>query len=221
MNDLGNSISKAFTFNAYDVPFALVYFCSSELGSSLSDAIGLERQSTSDSSRSNPISERIDRSTFTYTLQSTVGIPEGHVLAPRVVEIQPRQESEDNNSCETSFYIWPFKKMATEQTEINVKLATESLEGVRYQGWPDLPSSAVAVPIFGARKTNGKELMTGMLIMGLNPRRRFDDDYHSWIRICSRHIAAAMSVRKSAAEAAQRTEDLAVLNRSRTAFFHR
>ena len=31
MNDLGNSISKAFTFNAYDVPFALVYFCSSEL----------------------------------------------------------------------------------------------------------------------------------------------------------------------------------------------
>lgn len=216
MNDLGNSISKAFTFNAYDVPFALVYFCSSELGSSL-DAIGLERRSTSDS---NP-SERIDRSTFTYTLQSTVGIPESHVLAPRVVEIQPRQEGEDDNSWDTSFYIWPFKKMATEQTELNVKLATESLEGVRCQGWPDLPSSAVAVPIFGARETNGKELMTGMLIMGLNPRRRFDDDYHSWIRICSRHIAAAMSVRKSAAEAAQRTEDLAVLNRSRTAFFHR
>jgi hypothetical protein len=111
--------------------------------------------------------------------------------------------------------------MATEQTEINVKLAAESLEGVRYQGWPDLPSSAVAVPIFGAREANGKELMTGMLIMGLNPRRRFDDDYHSWIRICSRHIAAAMSVRKSAAEATQRTEDLAVLNRSRTTFFHR
>ena len=110
--------------------------------------------------------------------------------------------------------------MATEQTEINIKLANESLVGVLYQGWPDPPSSAVAVPIFGARETNGKELMTGMLIMGLNPRRRFDDDYQSWIRICSRHIAVAMSVTKSAAEAAQRTEDLAALNRSRTAFFH-
>ena len=219
MNDLGNSISKAFTFNAYDVPFALVYFCSSEVGSSLSDAIGLERRSTSDSTRN--LSERIDRTTLTYTLQSTVGIPEGHVLAPRIVEIQPCQESEDDNSRKTLSYIWPFKKMATEQTEINIKLAIDSLEGVRYQGWLDLPSSAVAVPIFGARETNGKELMTGMLIMGLNPRRRFDNDYHSWIRICSRHIAAAMSVTKSAAEAAQRTEDLAALNRSRTAFFNR
>ena len=217
MNDLGNSISKAFTFNAYDVPFALVYFCSSELGSSLPDAIGLERRSTSDSSRSN-LSERIDRMTLTYTLQSTVGIPEDHELAPRVVEIQ---SCEDDNSRKTSSYIWPFKKMAMEQTEINVKLAADSLEGVRYQGWPDLPISAVAVPIFGARETNGNELMTGMLIMGLNPRRRFDDDYHSWIRICSRHIAAAMSVTKSAAETAQRTEDLAALNRSRTGFFHR
>ena len=220
MNDLGNSISKAFTFNAYDVPFALVYFCSSEVGNSLSDAIGLERRSTSDSTRSN-LSEKIDRTTLTYTLQSTVGIPEDHVLAPRVVEIQPCQESEDDNSRETLSYIWPFKKMATEQTEINIKLTIDSLEGVRCQGWPDLPSSAIAVPIFGAREMNGKELMTGLLIMGLNPRRRFDNDYHSWIRICSRHIAAAMSVTKGAAEAAQRTEDLAALNRSRTAFFNR
>jgi hypothetical protein len=216
MNDLGNSISKAFTFNAYDVPFALIYFCSSELGSSLPDVMGLERRSTSESSRSN-LSERIDRTKLIYTLQSTVGIPEGHVLAPRVVEIQSSQESQYDNSS----YIWPFKKMATEQTEIDITLATDSLEGVLYQGWPDLPCSAVAVPIFGARETNGKEMMTGMLIMGLNPRRRFDDDYHSWIRICSRHIAAAMSVTKNAAEAAQRTEDLAALSRSRTAFFHR
>ena len=218
MNDLGTSISKAFTFNAYDIPFALVYFCSSGLGSSVPDAIRLERlgRSISDSSRSS-LSESIDETTFIFTLQSTVGIPEGHLLAPRVVEIQPWQEMEDDNSL----YAWPFKKMVTEQTEINVKLSTESLQGVRYQGWPDLPRSAVAVPILGARETNGKELMTGMLIMGLNPRRRFDDDYRSWIRICSRHIAAAMSVRKSATEAAQRTEDLAVLSRSRTAFFHR
>ena len=218
----GNSISKAFTFNTYDVPFALVYFCSADSSTSSisTDVTGLERRSTSDSSRSN-FSERIDRTTFTYTLQSTVGIPEGHALAPRVVEIQPSQESGGDSSNETSFYVWPFKKMTTEQTEIDVMLDTDSLEGVRYQGWPDLPDSALAVPIFGARELNGKELMTGMLIMGLNPRRLFDNDYRSWIRICSRHIATAMSATKSAAEAAQRMEDLAVLNRSRTEFFHR
>lgn len=143
------------------------------------------------------------------------------MLAPRVVEIQPWEEDGDNSTPETSIYVWPFKKMSKEQTEINVTLATDSLDGVPYQGWPDLPKTAFAVPIFGARETNGKELMTGMLIMGLNPRRVFDDDYHSWIRICSRHIAAAMSVTKSAADAAQIVEDLALLNRSRTTFFNR
>jgi hypothetical protein len=225
MNDLGKSVSKAFTFNTYDIPFALVYFCSTEFGttSHVVDS-GLERRSTSDSSGST-FSEpgRNDRPKFTYTLQSTVGIPEGHMLAPRVVEINPLKEKlgDDLSTFKTSSDVWPFKKMATEQTEIDVTLASDSLEGIRWQGWPDPPKSAVAVPIFGAREMNGKEVMTGMLIMGINPRREFDDDYLSWIRICSRHIAAAMSVTKSAAEAAQRVEDLAQLNRNRTAFFNR
>ena len=68
---------------------------------------------------------------------------------------------------------------------------------------------------------NGKDLMTGMLIMGINPRRIFDEDYLSWIRLCSRHIAAAMNLTQSVEEAAQKAEELAALNRNRTAFFNR
>jgi hypothetical protein len=68
---------------------------------------------------------------------------------------------------------------------------------------------------------DGTQGMTGMLIMGLNPRQPFNNDYLAWIRICSRHIAAAITVTKSAGEAAQRTEDLALLARSRTTFFNK
>lgn len=205
MNDLGNSISRAFTFNAYDVPFALVYFCTVEPGS-VPDSTGPERRSALDTSYNTDL-------TLTYTLQSTVGIPKGHPLAPRVVEI--RLQSGNNG------HVWPFRKMAMEQIEIKMSLASESLEGIQHQGWPDHPKFAVAVPLFGAREMSGRERIKGMLIMGLNPRRPCRDDYLSWIRICSRHIAAAMTVTKSAGEAAQRTEDLALLARSRTTFFNK
>src|SRR5277367_455748 len=94
MNDLGNSISKAFTFNVYDIPFALVYFCSVDFRL---PETGLERRSTSDSEFFEP--------GVTYTLQSTVGIPEEHPLAPRVA---------------TSSDIWPFRKMEKEHTELEV-----------------------------------------------------------------------------------------------------
>jgi hypothetical protein len=194
MNDLGNSISKAFTFNVYDIPFALVYFCSVDFRL---PETGLERRSTSDSEFSEP--------GVTYTLQSTVGIPEEHPLAPRVA---------------TSSDIWPFRKMAKEHTELEVTLSGKSLEGIQHQGWPDFPTSAVAVPILGARESSGKPVMTGMLIMGLNPRRVFDDDYLSWIRICSRHIAAAINVMRGLENAARKAEDVAAQNRNRTDFLN-
>lgn len=211
MNDLGNSISKALTFNAYDIPFALVYFCSTEFGLRGVDA-GLERHSSSDHSDSEPGTPTIK---VTYTLQSTVGIPEEHPLAPRFVEIQPDDHDKGGRD-----YLWPFRKMADENIELDVTLNAESLEGIQHQGWPDLPTSAVAIPIFGIRGLNGKPVMTGMLIMGLNPRRVFDDDYLSWIRICSKHIAAAMNVMRSLESTARKAEDLAVQNRNRTDFLN-
>ena len=207
MNDLGNSISKAFTFNAYDIPFALVYFCSADFGTGSLDT-GLERRSPSGSDFSEP---RTPTLRVTYTLQSTVGIPEEHPLAPRVVEIHP---------ASSDSYVWPFREMATENIELDVTISEESLEGIQHQGWPDLPTLAVAVPIFGAREPNGKPIMTGMLIMGLNQRRVFDDNYLSWIRICSRHIAAAMNVMRGLENASRKAEDLAVENRNRTDFLN-
>jgi hypothetical protein len=212
MNDLGNSISKALTFNAYDVPFALVYFSSVDFGTRNLDA-GLERRSSSDHSGSEDPGTPTDK--VTYTLQSTVGIPEEHPLAPRIVEIYPQTHDIGGRD-----YVWPFRKMASEHTEIDVTLNSESLEGIQNQGWPDLPTSAMAVPIFGAREFTGKPVMTGMLIMGLNPRRVFDDDYLSWIRICSRHIAAAMNVMRELETTARKAEDLAVQNRNRTDFLN-
>jgi hypothetical protein len=219
MNDLGNSISKALTFNAHDMPFALVYFCSTDFGThGLQGDADLARRSSSDSN-SNNVSEwtENDPTTITYTLQSTVGIPEDHPLAPTEIEIHPGLDVDD----EQTQFIWPFRKMAVEQKAMEVPLNPESMKGILHQGWPEPPTSAVTLPIFGSRDLDGKEIMTGILIVGLNQRRIFDEDYLTWVRICSRHIAAAMNMVRNAEEAAERAEEMAVLSRNRTTFFNR
>lgn len=226
MNDLGRDISKAFTFNAHDIPFALVYFCDTDFTthSSQADSTELARRSSTDStSKSGNLSEYSENhaSIITYTLQSTVGIPEEHPLAPREVEIHPRYSAGGTSDEESSQFVWPFRQMAREQTAIDISLKPEILKGIKHQGWPDLPKQAVAIPIFGSRDLDGKEIMTGILIVGINPRRVFDDDYLSWVRICARHIAAAMNMVKHAEEEAQRAEELVILNRNRTTFFNR
>lgn len=210
MDDLGRSISQAFTFNIFDIPFALVYFCTrTESVTEESDEL-VRRSSSGSTSQSSIRNESI----VNYTLQSTAGIPKGHELAPEAIEIRLSEDSND-----TGF--WPFRKMATEQVPIEVPLNRDTLEGIGHQPWPDFPKSAVVIPIFGARDVDGKELMTGMLIVGLNPRRVFDDKYLAWLRICSRNIGAAMNMTRNADEEAKRAEELAILNRNRALFFTR
>jgi signal transduction histidine kinase len=213
--DLGRSISEAFTYNPYDVPFALLYFCSTSYTTHTLPETGLERRSTSEDS-----DHSADPLVLSYVLQSTVGIPEGHILAPKEIDIHLRQVPGDEDA-DVALKLWSFRKMATDPASIDVRIPQELLQGIRQQGWPELPTSATVIPLFGARDADGNDLMTGTLILGINPRRPFDDVYRSWTQICSRHIAAAMNLSKSVEDAAHRMEEQAQLNRDRTTFFNR
>jgi GAF domain-containing protein len=221
-SELGKCISTAFTFNPYDVPFALVYFCSTEYGTSLlhggTGSTGLTRRSSLNStahSGSVAASDKTDPAIWVYRLQDTVGIPQAHHLAPEVVEIHLNELDQDE------VHLWPFRRMAELQTAIDLpNLPSESLEGVIPQGWPELPGHAIAVPIMGARDYEGKGVMMGMLVLGTNPRRGFDGTYQTFATMCGRQIAAAMTLVKSIEEEAGRADELAALNRDRTSFFN-
>lgn len=159
--------------------------------------------------------DKTDPSIWLYRLQDTVGIPESHGLAPETVEIHLMEDTEDE------LHIWPFRKMAERQTFIDIRdLPSETLEGIHQQGWPELPKDAIAVPIQGARDYAGKEVMMGMLIMGINPRREFDETYQTFAKMCARQIAGEMTMVKNIEDEAARAEELANLNRDRTSFFN-
>jgi len=230
--DLGPSISKAFTFNPYDVPFALVYFCSTEFGTSSLYTGSTNHNSTTELGRRTSLqgtrsgsaagTDGTDPAIWVYHLRGLVGIPEGHVLAPKSVEIniQNNETGLDGASDKTEVHTWPFRKMADEKTLIEIPdLSPDILEGITVQGWPELPKEAVAVPILGGRDYAGNDVLLGMLVLGINPRRGFDDTYKTFANMCGRQIAAAITTVKNIQEEAMRAEELMALNRDRTSFF--
>ena len=197
LDQLGKSIGKAFTFNPYDVPFALTYFCSSDISGSTSSS-----------------DDGTERSIWTFHLQNAVGIPDGDPLAPSVVEVHLHHEQGDA-------HIWPFREMAEKQEQIHIHdLSPETLSSIKPQGWPELPKEAIAVPILGARDVDGREILLGMLVLGINPRRKFDESYEEFSTMSARQISAAMITVRSIEEEAARLAELTALNRDRTAFFN-
>lgn len=118
-------------------------------------------------------------------------------------------------------HVWPFRAMAENQNLIEMKdLPSEVLEGIQHSGWPELPKDAIALPIVGARDLRGREALMGMVILGINPRRAFDEGYRTFTSMCARQIAASMTLVKNIEEESAKADEMAALNRDRTSFFN-
>ncbi|MES2792679.1 MAG: ATP-binding protein [Planctomycetota bacterium] len=81
--------------------------------------------------------------------------------------------------------------------------------------WPQRPTQAVAVPIAPSGQ-NGK---SGVLIIGLNPFRLFDDSYQAFIDLVAAQISASIANAQAYEVERRRAESLAELDRAKTAFF--
>lgn len=91
---------------------------------------------------------------------------------------------------------------------------------VRYErlptgAWERPPQCALAVPL--ARATHGRSY--GFLVAGLNPFRRLDGEYRSFVELIAQRLAAGIAGARSLDVERRRAEQLAELDRDRTAFF--
>ncbi len=78
------------------------------------------------------------------------------------------------------------------------------------------PSTHVAVvPI----ALSGPIAQSGLLVVGLNPLRRFDDDYRSFLELAAGQIGASIANAQAHEEERRRAEALAEIDRAKTAFF--
>ncbi|KAK6526722.1 hypothetical protein TWF281_009925 [Arthrobotrys megalospora] len=185
-------VLAALEMNPWDAPFAVLYSC--------------KKTDTTDSEVSSSYASSLSN-TRMYTLEGTIGVPEGHPAAPAMLDIKSNAEG----------FSVAFREAL--QIEGNIFLSLESgtlpadlMEGIDVQGFSDdVCTSAVVCPINASSDTP-----LGFLVLGINPRRPFDEDYRLFIQLLTRQLTtsiASVVLYEEELRRAQRAVRLATLDR--------
>ncbi|KAF1359732.1 hypothetical protein EJ07DRAFT_155677 [Lizonia empirigonia] len=114
----------------------------------------------------------------------TIGIPEGHPASPRKLDLKHSPEG----------FVPAFREaMRTrEPTMLQTRdgtLPEALLEGINWRGYGDPCKEAI---IFALRPTNG-DLVFAFLLIGVQPRRAYDDDYKAFASMLNRQLATSLA----------------------------
>jgi signal transduction histidine kinase len=110
---------------------------------------------------------------------------------------------------------WPLARVATQGTSIVVDDLARRFDCLPKEPWDEPGHQAVLLPIARA----GSHRPAGVLVLGISPRRTFDDDYRGFFDLVASHVATATSNARAYEEERERAEKLAALDRAKTAFF--
>ena len=115
-------------------------------------------------------------------LEATLGVEEGHPLAIKTLDLK---EGSDLISILIRKSI-SAKGQTVFQRE-DKSLPESLLQGIEWRGFGE-PSNALAVlPL-----TAGEEIR-GFLLIGLNPRRAYDEDYDGFIELLNRQLSTSLT----------------------------
>ncbi len=136
------------------------------------------------------------------SLVGTTGIQRGQKAAPENA----------NLDAET---IWPFREAIQSEKIGTISDLSSRFEHLPTGAWKQAPSQAVTLHISPSGQT-GK---AGVLIVGLNPFRLFDEGYQGFLKLVAGQIAANIASAQAYEEEHKRIEALAEIDRAKTVFF--
>ncbi|KAF2790043.1 aerobic respiration control sensor protein arcB [Melanomma pulvis-pyrius CBS 109.77] len=153
--------------NHYDVPFALLY-----------SVVDSDDADTASHSSDSTISLK------SCVLEGSIGIPNGHPASPPRLDLKRSKEG----------FIPAFREaMRTrEPTTLHTRdgtLPEALLEGIEWRGVGDPCREAIIIPV---RPTNGENIFAFLLI-GINPRRAYDEDYRAFSAMLNRQLATSLA----------------------------
>ncbi|GAA0461625.1 histidine kinase [Paractinoplanes deccanensis] len=109
---------------------------------------------------------------------------------------------------------WPAEAVSRGESEL-VALTSDDGEGPLPTGdWPEPPAQALLVPLL---QQGGSPY--GFMVAGLNRYRALDDGYRGFVELAAGHVAAGIASARSYEAQQRRAEELAELDRAKTAFF--
>ncbi|KAL9000185.1 MAG: hypothetical protein Q9169_001087 [Polycauliona sp. 2 TL-2023] len=189
LSSFWQNLLEALAWNTYDAPFVMIY-------------------SVADDPESDAGSMSSGLGVKQCTLECTLGVPEGHQAGPARIDLR------------TGEHFWgPIFRQAMKnrkplvlQTE-NGTLDADLLQGIQWRGFGDECRAAVCCPI---HLTSGESIL-GFLLMGLNPRRPYDDDYSLFVQLLCRQLStsvASVVLFEEEIARGQRAAQLAALDRN-------
>ncbi|KAH9818147.1 Motif C-terminal to PAS motifs [Teratosphaeria destructans] len=160
-------VEGSFEFNEYDSPFLLLYSVADEVDS---DASSIYSNSVN--------------SVRQCTLEGHLGVPEGHAAAPKYIDLKQGMEG----------FGPVFREVMSADKPVLLEVGSRDLpedllEGLENRGFGDPVRAVVVCPI---HPTTGESIL-GFLVLGVNPRRPYDDDYSLFVQLLSRQLATSLA----------------------------
>jgi len=160
-------VLAAFELNEYDTPFVLLYSVTDDIDSDASSML-------SASYAANMI----------CNLEGTLGVPINHPAAPETFDLKSGTEG----------FGPVFREVLKTDKPVVLDVGTKDLpdtllEGLGERGFGDNVQSVVICPI---HPTTG-ETVLGFLVLGVNPRRPYDEDYSLFVQLLSRQLATSLA----------------------------
>ena len=110
---------------------------------------------------------------------------------------------------------WPIEALvASEETQEIPNLPAVGVQ-IPAGPWPDTVQRALVIPLKGSRTLP----LTGFLILGVSPRRAWDESYRRFLELAATQAAAAIADARAYRAERERAEALAELDQAKTIFF--
>ncbi|KAF2753172.1 hypothetical protein EJ05DRAFT_523319 [Pseudovirgaria hyperparasitica] len=159
-------VLTALATNDHDTPFVMLY------------SVFDENDSDSASMHSASLI-----STKQCMLEGALGVPEGHQSAPALVELKTSSEGF------APIFREVMKTDKPVQLKVGKDIALDMITGIEWRGFGDPYREVIVCPI---HPTTGDTVL-GFLVMGVNPRRPYDDDYSLFVQLLSRQLATSLA----------------------------
>ncbi|MFF9178501.1 SpoIIE family protein phosphatase [Streptomyces sp. NPDC014793] len=137
----------------------------------------------------------------TARLAGASGVLAGHPAAPAVLAIDEPGG------------VWPAAAPAAGEAAL-VPLTGDAFAGLPTGDWPEPPVRALVVPLL---RQGGAPY--GFFVAALNRYRLLDEGYRGFVELAAGHIASGIGSARSYQAQQRRAEELAELDRAKTAFF--
>jgi His Kinase A (phospho-acceptor) domain len=112
--------------------------------------------------------------------------------------------------------VWPLDRVLSGQTILIVENLKELFgQNLPMGAWAEAPARAALVPL----AAQGETSRGGVLVIGLNPFRLFDENYQNFLGLIGGQIAASIASAQTYEAERQRAQALAELDRAKTEFF--